>query len=144
MKFPTAFTRYVGECPKDATRLGDDKVPTGRPTGGNHTAMRLANINGWPVQRIVVGYQGPDGAPPVPATVYMHDDSTGSWFRTDRRRDLEPGTFTYFDLPVLTDNPNVTVRDTGSIEVVIVPEKPANAPAGKYVFVVGGDVSSTA
>jgi hypothetical protein len=145
MQFPKTFKRYIGDSKGVDVALGADKFPTDRPTQeqSNQIQFRPYNINGYPVQRVVIGYLGPEGPAPI-ATVYMHEDSTGAWFQTDDTKQLRMNRFQYFDLPVLADNANASHKSLGSIELCIVVDKPKNAAEGIYTFVVGGDVSSPA
>ena len=145
MHFPNTFKRRVGCSSSDLAELGSDKIPTDQPTKleSNQLQLRTANISGYPIQRIVVGLIGPDGPAPK-ASVYLYEDSTLNWFKTDDMKSLTNQQFVYFDIPVLADNANISHKNVGSLEVCIVVEKPENAVDGVYTFVVGGDVSNTA
>jgi hypothetical protein len=144
MRFPLAFYRYVGGAGK---QLGSDEVPLTHPqtNADNQLALRLSNTNGYPIQRIVVGCQAPEGSPLIPVKVFVHDDNTERWYSVEPScRLAEPGALTYFDLPTLADNPNVGSRDVGAIELCVIAGLPDDASEGRYTFVVGGDVSCPA
>ena len=148
MRFPTSFQRYVGaNAPANSTMLGSDAPPVGHPRThvDNQLEVRLSNINGFTVQRIAVGCIAPDGAHPMPAFIYVHDDNTGGWLRSRASPiDVVPGSFSYFDVPVLADNANVNSESVGSLEVALVVGMPAKQVAGAYTFIMGGDVSCPA
>lgn len=151
MRFPHLFRRYVPSpdgAPSELTQLGADTPPTGEHRGNvdNQTSLRLSNVNGYPVQRLVVGYVAPsEDAPPVRAWVLVHEDNSGAWFRTElTSRELHPGVLTYFDLPTLADNSNVGSREVGAIDLCVLVMPDEDAPPGVHTFVVGGDVSCPA
>lgn len=145
MRFPRKFLRYVGAEIEGASPLGSDSVPTGSPSNptDNQVELRLSNVNGYPVQRVVVGLVAPAPCSAI-AHMYVGEDTSETWFESDLAKVLYSGTFAYFDAPVLADNSNVHHRDTGSLEVCLVVEKPDDAPDGSYTFVIGGDVSCPA
>ena len=147
MRFPKVFDRYFGTLPDGVKRLGSDAPPEGAPRSNvdNQLAMRLSNVNGFSVQRLCVGLVGPKhrDRKELKAFVYVHDDLTGEWFRSEPQpRTLHFGTFTYFDLPVLADNSCVGSENVGSLEVALVPFfADGDPPEGLYRFIVGADVS---
>lgn len=142
MRFAKVFKRYVGDG--EGSKLGADKVPEGAPKGSSENVLQLrsANMNGFPVQRLVIGYAGP--APVVKVAALVHDERSGQWFNTEPEQDaaVRNGRLAYVDLPTVGD----LSRDDGggAIEVVFIPELPKDAPRGCYTFAIGGDVSNPA
>ena len=192
MRFPTIFRRRVGKpepgskfpdvrhwfediSPADGLslrgklipELGSDKIPTSKddlPRRDNLHESRLVNVNGFPSQRIVVGYRGPENAPSLIVDMLLFDETSTSWFKVppcDGKGHLIPGTLSYFDPPCLLDhsrakkNPEDESHQAGSLEVILIvraetPDgtRPGNVEIGPtfktgiYTFVIGTDVSN--
>ena len=145
MKFQQNFTRklFMDSSKSVETTLGRDVIPLQeQPSELSQELLlqlRPANINGFPVQRIVVGMHGPKLSS-VRVAVYVRDDNTGFWFRTTEDDTvIYTGCLAYIDLPVVACL-NSKSSD-GAIEAYIrvVPE---SVVAGEYVIVAGGDVSN--
>jgi hypothetical protein len=142
MRFQIKFTRTVGE----GGTLGTDEPPSHAPRADrdNLLELRPANINGFPVQRVVIGLDAPKGAC-IPVAVYVHDDLSNRWFNTQPEHDVvvRAGRLAYVETPTVA---HLNARSSdGAISLCIVPRLPndvAQAPAGEYTFVVGGDVSN--
>ena len=152
MRFHKVFKRYVptggSVLPEGLVPLGGDSTPAKAPhaDSDNLLQLRASNINGFPVQRIVIGLIGPVGAR-IPVNVLVHDEATGAWFKT--REDatfVAAGCLAYVDLPVSGDL-QAPDRGGGAVEVRVLPELPYDtmlAPPGAYTFTIAGDVSSPA
>lgn len=163
MRFPFMVTRYFTTVPAGEVTLGSDTLPnsfSGEP--GNYASLnakksnvfscRLANINGWPVQRIVVGYKYEGaGSPPatLPVTVWVLDETSRNWYQVAGPATLLQNQLVFFDHPILSDNQQtqgntadaVVKREVGSLDVALVIGS-AGAVDGRYLFPVGADVSS--
>lgn len=150
MRFPVKFTRRVGGATSEPV-LGTDAAPIGIPgKADNLLQTRLGNSNGWPVQRVCVGYSGPGGALALSAKVYVYDDTTGLWFLAGTKS-VAAGSFAQFEVPCLLDYVTASSYTTaaggggpGSLEASIVIAAAGSDPAGIYTFVVGADVGSAA
>lgn len=148
MRFPMTFNRVVDGV---ADTLGTDAVPTTRPSASadNQFACKLYNVNGFPLQRLAVGYTTnlPNHAgKDVTVAVWLWDDTSSAWYQVGSAA-LKDGTISYFDVPALMDNPQ-RVRDdyanAGSCEVCLVAAKPGGADVATYTFICGADVSNPA
>lgn len=195
MRFPTIFRRRVGEPPNPVPQewlqpnpdlikpgedwrrylipeLGSDEPPITRESfpspsrRDNLHESTMVNKNGFPSQRIAVGYLGPENAPSLAADAFIFDETSGSWFKipSPSGGTLSPGELTYFDPPCLLDHSRAKKHEldesnqAGSLEVLLIvramtPEgfslrgdlrKPDTFPQGVYTFVLGTDVSSPA
>jgi hypothetical protein len=155
MKYPKRFDRDLGATATNPL-LGSDVLPTtlspaaqrGLLGASNMHAATPANINGYPVQRVSVGYfyTGAGVAPDIAATVWIWDGNTERWFKTGSGT-LKNATVQWFDAPALCNPPQGVMTGqatgtSGSIDVLVVPEKPGGAPDGTYTFIVGADVSN--
>lgn len=171
MRFGSMFTRVVDSGNSANTTLGNDAAnfdPTKSHTDiiSGFPALkdclyesRLTNINGFPVQRLVVGYMPPvlTGAPPdLQATMWLQDTLSGFWFMVQAAPVSDPDTsavvvlpvasLAYFDTPAMPDTPN-TNRGTGSagsVRVFLLVSVPGGSTAadGVHTFVIGTDVSN--
>lgn len=153
MKFPTKFVRYVGTAPAGGKTLGSDSLPSGKAspvTNDNLLSSRFSNINGWPVQRIAVTYDGPESAPDVTATMYFYEDATEQWYQIGAADvSMSPGTVTFFDVIALLDQPNTIANldqaMAGSISQILICNLPSGSPPdGAYTFAMAPDLTSQA
>jgi hypothetical protein len=155
MRFPHSFKRYVGKAPEGGKELGTDKAPTSEtarvPTPDNVFESRVANIHGYPVQRLAVGYSGPKGAPELVVAVFVYDDTSERWYQSGIAQQIAEGTLSYFDVPLLLDNARTGggegLKSQGALEAMIVVEPNGGshklkAPEGTYIFIAGADVSN--
>jgi hypothetical protein len=149
MRFPHSFKRYVGKGPGDGKELGSDKPPEGRlvPTPDNCFESRTANVNGWPVQRVAIGFTSPRNARvELSVSVYVYDDTSEQWFRSGPPQEVSNGTLSYFDVPLLLDNARTGggdgLKSQGALECFVVADKPSKGAEGEYIFIVGADISS--
>lgn len=147
MMFPKKFTRRVGAVSEDPV-LGTDAEPTvdaQRRSDGNTCGFsaRLANIVGWPVQRVCVGYQGPNGAPALTCTLYLWDDNSKLWYVCEPVKALPFRQISWFDAPILSDNAtrDEGVKNPGSLDVYVKVDSAGGVPDGVYTFIVGADCS---
>lgn len=162
MRFPFQIVRYFTTVPAGEFGLGTDGLPNSfagqpenyagvRPTRSNVFSARLANINGWPIQRVCVAYKY-DGAGPapllLPVTCWVLDELSRNWYQVGGPSSLLLNQLVYFDHPILSDNQQVKSgtdaivrREVGSLDVALVIGN-AGAVDGKYSFAVGADVSS--
>lgn len=164
MRFPFQIVRYFITIPAGEFGLGTDGLPNafgGQPENyagvraarTNVFAARLCNINGWPIQRVAVGYKYEGaGSPPgtLPITFWILDELSRNWYQMPSPATvLTLNTITFFDHPALADNqqtkssePDAIVRrEIGSLDVALVIGN-AGAVDGRYLFPVGADVSS--
>lgn len=130
--------------------LGNDSIPTEMPSTANDNVYthRSSNINGWPVQRLVIGYKAPSGNIALSCTVYVWDTNSQSWFQVGSSRQLMPGKLSYFDSLGLNESAqiraNVEMASSGSTYLaILITDGSNNAPNGEHVFVVGSDISNT-
>lgn len=168
MRFPFQIIRYATTIPAGELALGSDGDPltaspntfTGQPenygaakgTRTNVFSSRLCNINGWPIQRVVIGYQyqGAGSAPTLNVQFWVLDELTRYWYKVAGPATLVPSTIAFFDHPILADNPmtqssqpdHLIRREVGALDVAILIANPGAAVDGKYIFPVGADVSS--
>ena len=151
MRFPAAFYRYIGALPAGGKALGSDTVPAaGSPpnsTADNVLPCRFQNINGWPIQRIAVCYNGPVGASNLTARMYFYEDQTQAWYQVGPQVTMVPGTVSFFDVVALLEMPN-TLQNLanaapGSAEQLLIVDS-VGAAAGKYSFAMGPDLTSQA
>ena len=102
-------------------------------------------MNGFPIQRIAVGYASTAIGPlSLAAKLYCWDDLTGNWFLADTKT-MVAGTITWFDQPTLGNVPPVKdqlVSTAGCLDVALVVAAAGGDPAGIYTFAMGADVSS--
>lgn len=152
MYFPVRFSRTVSGT---GTALGADAAPITLPNPNAMTNLLvspLANINGWPMQRIVVGYgSAPTGALRLPCSIYVWDDNSASWFKAAAGL-LVPGELTWFDMPILCDPPATALgyaspggmhARAGALEAYIKIDAAGGDPTGTYVFTAGSDLSNS-
>lgn len=158
MRFQRAFTRTVNGT---GTALGADSAPSGKPnelTGDNQFSSSLSDVNGWPIQRVCVAYKGPAAAKALPATLYVYDDTTDSWYAMGAAKTMQPGRLTWFDQPSLgrlasmanqgSTQPigpgGVNVpHNPGCLNLCLVVAGTGADPDGSYTFAVGMDISNT-
>lgn len=175
MRFPTSFRRRVGDpsdhVPQEwlqqgythlagsrqvaqylVPQLGTDELPLpGKPLQrrDNIHEVKFAAAGGFvfPSQssRVVVGYRGPDGVPPLLADLFVFDETSTSWFTIPSPTGgvLTPGTLAYFDPPcILAEDLEVSgniVHMVDSLEVLLIPWSMAKCalPVSVYTFVLG-------
>lgn len=170
MKFGSQFTRIVDSGTPANTTLGLDAAnfdPRKDHTANIQThgslkdciyETRLTNINGFPAQRVVVGYMPPAAgvAIDLQATMYMQDDLTGFWYAVAAAPVSDPdasevvtlpaGGMAYFDTPCMPDNPNTNggAATAGSLRVILIVSIPLGGTAndGTHTFAIGTDVSN--
>lgn len=139
MRFGKKFVRRVGGTTSDPV-LGSDSPPAGIPASGdNQFDWKVSNVHGFPIQRLVVGYAGPGGAAALVATLYVWDDLSLNWFKSEAVT-VQPGALTWFDCPTLGDSSNGT--SAGAINVALVVAAAGGDPAGLYTFSLGADLSA--
>ena len=151
MKFARSFERWVGPLPLGAKALGGDPHPFTEEldaralSDDNVLVCRQFNTNAWPVQRIIVAWYGPQGANPSPISTRMfaYDELTGFWFATGDARPVPEGVMVAFDMPALADSPTTSCSSPQPVEAFVFTESDPSLPAGRYTFVIGGDVSNT-
>jgi hypothetical protein len=146
MRFQQSFSRIVNAG--GGTTLGTDTVPTTPPsaTADNIIGASLKNIDGFPVQRFVVTYKGPTNAQPLPAQLWMWEDSTAAWYRCGGTQMLSPGEVSWFDQPALGRMSANQEYNPGSLSLCLIVLKPAVAtadPDGTYTFAMGVDISNS-
>lgn len=153
MRFHKVFTRVVAKkgekLAPGVLRLGGDTLPKKQPHADSDNLLQLRshNINGFPVQRIVIGLIAPAGAC-IPVVVLVHDERSGAWFNTRSETDavVRAGRLTFVDIPVAGDLQSPD-HGGGAVEVRVLPQMPEDkehAPPGSYTFAIAGDVSSPA
>ncbi len=173
MRFPWSFTRFVGEGAAGIRLLSPEETAPAEKldeTGAaaslsrdNVLVSRQANTNAWPVQRVVVGWAGPQSADPeggtnarhLDLTAFIFDHRTGFWFLMSKIQGAEERRIHVFDVPCLIDTPTVgrqggQVSGPQALEIMIVPTPITNGRPvakeyreGAYVFALGADVSNT-
>jgi hypothetical protein len=168
MRFQRTFSRIVAAG--GGTTLGTDAVPTGKPSDAlhdNQCSAQFNNVNGFPIQRVVVTYMAALGqfvAQPLPAKLYIYDDETDAWYQCGDEQMLVPGAVAWFDQPTLGQmgamhgmpagqsyqpgNAAVVAQsyNPGCINVCLVVEKPSTTtadPDGVYTFAMGFDISNS-
>lgn len=138
MRFGKKFQRRVGGSGSPPV-LGSDSAPIAAPdTSDNQMQWQLFNVNGFPIQRIVVGYSGPAMAANLSGKMYLWDDLSGAWYLADTKT-LVPGTLSWFDQPSLGNTPQASA---GSLEIALVVSAAGGDPNGTYTFVLGADFSN--
>ena len=138
MRFPTKFTRTE-------TTLGSDSgPPTTKPgIADNIGIYRFKNIDGFPAQRIVVGYGAPAGAPTLNATLWMWDDTSEAWYKVNSApQGMVPDALCYFDTPTLPDFTDVNHIPPGPLVVALVVDTDPAIVSGTYTFIMGVDISN--
>lgn len=149
MKFPSAFTRYLGTIPAGGKQLGTDALPSGRPVSNQDNLLisRFSNVNGWPVQRVAVTYSGPSGASNLTARMYFYEDSTGSWYQIGAQQTIVSGTVSFFDCVAILEMPNTLAKlqdaTSGSLAQVLIVDA-VGVVAGAYQFAMAPDLTSQA
>jgi hypothetical protein len=161
MRFPTLFQRQKGVGGSALLAIGADPAPTsttilqGTPPNAqqnNVLACKMADLNGWPVQRIVVAWSC-DGAAPVALNgdLFFWEDRSARWYKiNDTALSLKPNQLFVFDtfcicaqapLQAGLGNPNSSAN-AGSMEIMLVVSDPGAAVNGTYTFVMGPDVTT--
>jgi hypothetical protein len=157
MRFPKTFQRWVGGSqPANIPLLGSDAITLLNSTQTPLDCQfqtRLVNINGFPIQRIVVAYMPPTGVavdPPLTASLYMQcrsqDDGTIFWVAVPSlNTQLTTCGLTFFDTPCITDVQNTELMK-GSIStmLMLVVSTDPGATDGAHTFMVGADFSNPA
>lgn len=145
MRFQQTFTRTLAGSKKieGKTMLGSDPAPTGPDdlTRDCAFASPRCDINGFPIQRVIVGYLAPTGddGGPLPFEAYVYDDLTRAWFRANTTHDmLKHGHLVGIDTPSLIERAGVR----SPVEVYVRVMVPKNAQDGEHRFVFGADVSN--
>lgn len=148
MRMHKMFTRRKGAGP--GVVLGTDGAagtpPTvGAPTKDMDTVLIASHCNssGFPVDRIVVAYNGPPGAIAITAALWTWDDLTQAWYECAAPTTLTPNRITYFDLPVLQERSPLDGGGgtSGSIGVkLVILDSPGVNPDGLYNFAIGADL----
>lgn len=168
MRFSTIIKRQTVDIPGKVT-IGSDTIDPHKvkqfvtPFGGVATdagtgettcehVSRLTNINGFPVQRLAIGYMPPAGnsAGLVTISCYVLDDTSGLWFKTPVSSDPtsyvatpEVGALVYFDTPALPDFVDVHHNDPGKIKAFFLIGTAGTFDVdGEVLFPVASDISS--
>ena len=150
MRFPVAFTRWVGTAPAGGVALGSDTLPTTAPkaTMDNLLASRFQNINGWPCHRIAVTYKGPTGAIALTARMYFWEDETQAWYQVGGQVTMQPSQVSFFDVIALLEMPNTEANlqnaTPGSISQILIVDDVGGSPPGEYQFAIGPDLTTQA
>jgi hypothetical protein len=154
MRFPKTFTRTVNVV--GGTVLGSDSAPTGQPQSilppnNCQFSAALCNVNGFPIQRVVVGYHGPAGAQPLSAALWCWDDETAIWYQVGSAKLLQPEQLTWFDQPTIgamgprgqaDQSGQVQMFNPGSLDLCLVVSAAGGDPDGTYTFALGMDLSN--
>jgi hypothetical protein len=147
MRFPMSFQRRHGGA-GPIKQFSDDVIPTTTPPGpGNDNVLscRLWNLNGWPVQRIVVGYVASAGIMDAPtADLYMWEETLGAWLKLNGSSvTLTQNGVAYFDVPTIAEpapvQKNLTSPSAGSLDVMIIIAATDDAT---YTFAMAPDVTT--
>jgi len=125
------------------------------PAFGDIYDSRILNINGWPLQRVAVGYMPPatgSGGAVINGALWILDDNTGFWFQCPSARSSEmlysdvltEQAVTYFDVPAFPDFANVNQNASGSLRALLLTTLASGGPAsaGDYTFLVATDISN--
>ena len=144
MKFPCVFTRSLSG---GAGNLGTDTLPSAAPTKilDNVLYSRFSNINGWPIHRIAVLFNGPTNI--TAARMFFFESTTGMWFKIGADAAMTSGSVTFFDTVAIAEPPPVGANalqgaTDGSIMQFLQVDKPGAAADGTYTFAMAGDLST--
>jgi hypothetical protein len=154
MRFPKTFTRTINVA--GGIVLGSDSAPTGTPQSivpknNCQLSAALCNVNGFPIQRVVVGYHGPVGALPLSAVLWCYDDETGVWYQVGSAKLLQPEQLTWFDQPTIgamgprgqaDQSGQAQMFNPGSLDLCLVVSAAGADPDGTYTFALGMDISN--
>lgn len=124
-----------------APALGTDEPPQGRADllRDSLVAFARCDINGYPVQRVLLGYWGP--APKLPVSAYLFEETSNSWFRIGASaKHAESGHLVAFDVPSVPETDGV--RQPVEVLFVVGAPEGGGPDGGEYSFVVAPDVSS--
>jgi len=139
VRFGKAFKRTVGGA---GTVLGSDSTPTGKPAdknNDNQLSWKLNSINGYPVERVAVGYGCTAAGSALSATLWIYDDTSDAWYQASTAT-LTLNHVTYFDQPTLSDSAGGITA--GCLDVCLVVAAAGGDAAGTYTFTIGMDLSS--
>lgn len=150
MWFHRKFERRAGEL-EDARleavklELGTDEEPTSEADHRRDCVLACAryDTNGFPVQRIAVGFRGPNELAKVRARLFVFDELSHAWFRIGDWQDLEHGAITTFDIVSLLERPEgAGTRSSVEALILVAPTMGALVEPGVYSFVLGPDTSN--
>lgn len=159
MRFPLSFQRQKGVAGSAIPAIGSDAAPTstavlqGTPPNAQQDNLldcKLSDINGWPVQRIVVAWSC-TGANPVALNgdLYFWEELTARWYKiNDAALSLKPNQLFVFDTfaiatPVINTAGLPTGKaQAGGMQVQLVVADPGAAVNGTYTFVLGPDTTT--
>lgn len=139
MRFGKHFSRRVGAGTSPV--LGSDAVPAAPPSdksNDNQLSWRANNVNGFPIQRVAVGYRCTVAGSSLVATLYVYDEDSFAWFLASTGL-LTLGTVTYLDVPVLSDS---VANSSGGLEMCLVVAAAGGDLDGTYTFSIGADLSN--
>lgn len=135
--------------------LGSDAAPTtAAPTAqqDNVLSCKIRDINGWPVQRIAVGWTT-TGANPVALNgdLYVWERTIGHWFKiNDTALSLKPNQLFFFDIVSMIEPVSNAQNVIGSgpraasdsLDVMLIVTDPGAAIAATYVIGMGPDLTT--
>lgn len=156
MRFQKTFQRQKGGTPASVPAIGSDAAPTTTPPQDattNLLSCRLRDINGWPVQRIVVGWNSANAVTPTPfnADLYFWEDASQCWYKiNDTPLSLKPAQLYVFDTFAVSEPPPTQAfsnqpgspSQAGSMDVMLVVSDPGAQVNGLYTFVMSPDVTT--
>lgn len=142
--------RFGGSFTRTETTIGNDALDVTKPLENQVglvkdciLSIRVTSINGFPGQRVCVGYMPPSTADTT-ANLYFHDDLTHFWYLVNPSPvALKSGAIVFFDTPTFGDAPTASSSASqGSMQMCLVVAAPISPPAGTYTFAVGVDISN--
>ena len=154
MRFPASFKRQKGSASTDPA-IGSDATPTTvAPAASNDNVLtaKLRDINGWPVQRIAVGWTTTAASPvALNGALYLWEETSGHWYLIQSGVSLPPNQLVFFDVCTISEPTPVdrnlyksssASNSAGAIEVMLIVTDPGTAVNGVYVFVMGPDLTT--
>lgn len=142
MKFEFKFVRNKGAT--DANKvLGSDTLPATGPGANMDNVIqgKCVSINGFPVERLAIGYfAAGGGAVALKCDLYMWDTGTSQWFHLGAQLSLAQGAITFADVIAAMDHRSG--QPAGGYEIALIVTDPGTAPNGDHTIVVAPDMAS--
>jgi hypothetical protein len=157
VRFPVSFQRQKGVGGSTLPAIGSDAVPTKAPVANTPTnpnsnvmACKIRDVNGWPVQRIAVGWTTSAATPTqFNVDMYLWETTSQAWYLMGSLA-MNPNQLYFFDTIAVSEptplqsnvNQPGSPAQAGSMNVALVVTDPGAQVNGTFTFVMAPDLTT--
>lgn len=143
MRFPSVFKRTQGVSSADADPNSPGIMPG---LQDNVMCARFIDASGRSINRLAIGYHNDQGSGTLTVSVYLWDNASSYWYKTEAPLTLTHGLITYAHAVVLVAVPQTTnahFQADGSLQAYLRTDVTGAVAGSVHTIAWGPDMAGT-